>query len=226
MSCCGVRPVVGSRRASLSTFAMFCMLFDHVVVVFGPSPWTWWGVLSRVPGRFSMPAFALLVASGVLTGRGGAVPFLRRLWSWALLSEVPYIAVFGHPVNAVFALAVGASVAVLFRGGRSLFGLLLLVAFGALCLRLGQGFELAYSCLVLAFVALLSGGGFLALLFAFGFASFLNGGGLYVVSTWLCLAWVLWGSLPRLPSAPRPLRYGFYPLHLSLLFGLSHVIAI
>jgi hypothetical protein len=209
---------------SLQGLALWLMLFDHLAELFVPGVGSSWWVLLRVPGRVCMPAFAVLVASGVLSSSAGPGPYLRRLWLLAVVSEVPYWGAFGVPVNAVFALASGASVFVALRAGVWSRALLVSLVFGLLCFVLGQGFEVAYAGLVVFLAFWFSSRSGVYLVGAFGCSLFLNGGGFFAVLGALGLAWVLWGPLPVFSGLSRRFRYAFYPVHLAVL-GLVRLLA-
>lgn len=213
----GVRGVRGSaRRDALAGWALPLMLFDHVAVLVTPWVSGLAEVWLRVPGRLVMPIFALLTASAVSawSGGDGARPYLRRLFWLAVVSEVPYWLYFGHPVNAVYALWVGAVALWGIQGRRWPVSLFVLGLFALWCAGTGQGFEFAYALLV---VLLGFRSSVLGLVAAFGAVLFLNPGAFYASLTAGALALVLWCPVPGFARLPRWFRYGFYPVHLALL---------
>ncbi len=209
-----------SRHDRLAFWALLLMFFDHLAYL--ASPWLGpWSVLARMPGRFCMPAFALMAALGASGPQGRAHDYLRRLFVLALVSELPYWFLFHEHVNAVFALAVGVAALILFREGALYAALGLLAVFAAVCVFLGAGFEALYALLVVflgwrAFPP--------ALAMAFALAALLNAPvGLFASSTVLALLWVLYGPLPPAPRLPQAFRYAFYPAHLA---GLALVVSL
>lgn len=212
-----------SRHDRLAFWALVLMLLDHLAYLAGP--WLGpWADLARMPGRFCMPAFALMAALGASGPKGRAHDYLRRLLLLALLSELPYWLLFHEHVNAVFPLAVGVAALVLFREGALYAALALLALFGALCVFLGSGFEAVYALLVVflgwrAFPP--------ALVMALVLAALLNAPvDLFAPPTVFAMLWALYGPLPPAPRLPRSFRYAFYPAHLAgLALGVSLVLA-
>lgn len=203
-----------SRHDRLAFWALVLMFFDHVAFLAGP--WLGsWAELARLPGRFCMPAFALMAALGASGPKGRAHDYLRRLVLLALVSELPYWLLFHEHVNAVFALAVGVAALILFREGALYAALGLLAVFAAVCVVLGAGFESIYALLVVflgwrAFPP--------ALVVALALAALLNPPlHVFASATVFFMLWALYGPLPPAPRLPRAVRYAFYPVHLVLL---------
>ncbi len=213
---------LSESRGSLATWALVLMLFDHLAYLAEPFLPLWLGLLLRVPGRFSMPAFAFM------TGRASAEldidrlkHYTRRLLLLAMVSEAPYWLLFHEHVNAVFALWLGAQVVLEWRRARAVGHLFdgwsapLLLGGCYTFILLGSPGEVLYSVLVV-FLAI---AGWEGLMGAAGAALLVNWPSslAYGLATLGMLALVLWGQLPTLPTLPQRFRYAFYPVHLLLL---------
>ena len=195
---------------------MAVMLFDHIVVAFVPPPSIWFYAL-RVPGRFAMPAFALMSAQACSTP--WAKRYLLRVVLLATVSEYPYWLLFGEHVNAVAALSAGVGAVLLRRSRYPVLVLPFMAAYAILAWHLHAGAEIAYAALVLA----LAEPGAWARRVAYGLTPFLNGIWLpYVAASAAALWWASHGPLPAAPRIPRWLRYAFYPTHILLLGWLMH----
>ena len=206
------------RHDRLAFWALSLMLFDHLAFLAAPFLGSW-SELARVPGRFCMPAFALMASFGASGPSGRARDYLRRLALLAILSELPYWLLFHEHVNAVAALSVGVAALLLFRDGVHYAALALLAFFAALCLLLGAGYESLYALLVVS----LGWRPFpLALPLSLALSAFLNPPYFFFAPfTTLFLLWAIYGPLPPSLHLSRRFRYAFYPLHLAALFVLG-----
>ena len=208
-------------RSSLATWALVLMLFDHLAFLVEPFLPPWLGLLLRVPGRFSMPAFAFMTASAAVDLElVHLARYVRRLGLLAVVSEAPYFFLFHEHVNAVFPLWLGALVVLECRRARALqhfpdsWGIPAFFLGCYVFALLGAPGEALYAIMVV-FLAI---GGLPGLAGAFGAALLVNWpASMFGVATVGMLALILWGQLPALPQLPQRFRYAFYPLHMLVL---------
>jgi hypothetical protein len=172
------------------------MVIDHIGAVFFPS-----FLALRVVGRLSMPLFLWLLVRGSERTRNMDA-YIKRVAVLALVSQVPYLLLFGPGPFNILALFTG--VLLCLRSGRWWSWLVL-----ALVAQVGPIEYGVYGVALALALALRNWGGWLAL------HSFL------VVFNPLQSVAVLAGGVIALDSGPGGPRlrwfYWFYPAHLALL---------
>lgn len=101
---------VSANLSWLKLAAMAAMLLDHIAAAYLQLwPNTVLEYFLRMPGRISIPIFALLVAYGFAHYSSNRVHYALRLWLFAAISEPAYITFFGKAGNALLPLALGAT---------------------------------------------------------------------------------------------------------------------
>ena len=136
----------GMNGNGLKLIAAFTMLVDHIGALFFPG-----AIIFRVIGRVSFPAFCFMTAEGCAhTKDMGA--YLRRLFVFGVLSQIPYSLCFGAKLNVIFTLLVAVLIVGVFqRFNGSVVSLVVSVLILVLCGSLGLDYGIFGVSLVLVF---------------------------------------------------------------------------
>jgi len=86
----------------LKLIACLLMLIDHIGIVFFPEI-----IIFRVIGRLSFPIFAHQVAVS-FDKTSNQKKYLKRLFVWGLISQIPFSLIFGDRLNVLFSFFIAA----------------------------------------------------------------------------------------------------------------------
>ena len=206
------------QRQFIQVVAALTMLIDHIGAVFFPTVMGF-----RAIGRLSFPLFAFGIAQGV-TYTSDFKKYFSRILISAVLSQPIYWNLFGlTKLNPLFMLAWGAAALYFWRQEKKMIAGILLV--GSAFVEMSYGWYgvwtifffgfyhtteslCFYGQVILNVLYGLKTGAWIQILSLFSF-SFLDG------------KW----RIPALSKKlPRYFFYVFYPLHLSLLWGIKSII--
>lgn len=221
-----------SQQTLLKHLAILLMLLDHANrVLWGFQPWAY------TLGRIAFPLFAFLIAYNVAVRGVNPRRYVVPLLLFGVISQGPAMLALGRdpfPLNIFFTLLLGVTFVPLRRWYATILPdgraaavaswVVTALAFLLLSLPLEYGpagvFLIPVMVLFVRRPSIAAGVGVLALLLL------INGLTWPALAAWLVMPLVAWVRTLRLPALPRLkwMFYGFYPVHLLGLWGLSQLL--
>ena len=219
----------GLNGFCLKVIAMVTMLIDHAAIVFLIPGETY--INLRIIGRIAFPIFCFLLAEGAIYTHS-LKKYTARLAVFALLSEIPFnVAIYGsiwYPdsQNVFFTLALSVLVLWFYQWAYQRQQVVLAVPVAAAAMALAEWIHSDYGamgiCMVLLFYFLRDLPWWKYLLIG-GFFGLTWWGSLQI-SALLAFPLFFLYNRDRGPAFNKYVFYGFYPVHLLLLWGISCIL--
>lgn len=219
---------------ALKMIAIVTMLIDHIGVTLIPETSNAWWVF-RIIGRISFPIFAFLIVEGFYHTRN-VNKYLLRLGIFALVSEIPFDLAFYdslgnlHHQNIFFTLFLGLGTIYLMSMiehkfaknllASNLLDAIVLILACVIAELLLVDYGLYGIIIIAAFYLFRNSKIMLALVMLIIFSSFMGGISIYAIFS-LIFIFLYNGKKGR---DCKYLLYGFYPVHLLILYGISFLI--
>lgn len=193
----------------ISLIAFTTMLIDHIGLLLFPDEF-----FLRVIGRAAFPLFAVMIGRGSFY-TSDSLSYISRLLILAIVSQIPFIfAVTPDRLNVVFTLVLGLSLWHLFI--KQDFSALFILFVITLLVPVDYGFTgvffVAFCCAAYCYCIPLHS------LF-WVFVAWPDAVSLFVGLIFLLLFWFV--PFPGVSCMRSRLWYGFYPIHLLLLYLIS-----
>lgn len=101
---------INGNLSWIKLLAMLAMVWDHAAYgwCLHAAPHTPWYPILRMPGRISIPIFSFLIAWNYVNNTRHPLRYITRIGIFALCCEPLYYAYFGYPGNAFIPLFLGA----------------------------------------------------------------------------------------------------------------------
>lgn len=209
--------------SALKWIAIVVMLIDHIGASGLVNDWTF-----RQIGRTAFPLFCFLLAEGAVHTKN-IRKYLGRLAVFAVISEIPFdLAIFGLPFywghqNVYWTLLLGLVVIYLFQkfpaeGWKGGLGVAALAALAEVCV-IDYG---ATGVVVITLMYLLREKPWMRFLICYGVLALSSAAELWCLPAFLLMT--LYNG--KRGWQPRYLFYGFYPVHLFLLWFLERFVLV
>lgn len=221
---------INANLTWLKTLAIIAMLWDHLAYRLALHTHIIaqdWYIAARTPGRICMPIFAFLIAWNYTYNTRDPMKYIQRLALFALACEPIYILYFGYPGNAFLPLAIGAGLTH-YTATTTTHRRTKITAMAILAITTGIAFhapEITAEAFMIPLIAYhLRTSKTAPIAIAAALTPILNGlcwqfYAAYALTAVLIAACTRTSRLPPI-RYNKWLAYGFYPLHLTILFGI------